>query len=159
SVPGTYTVTAAATTSSRELNSGNNTATTTLAVTAPSSSTTSAVVPSTAVPAPTTASSTSAATTTSSSPTVPTLKYKAYMDGLLTSYDSTATASASTLDEGEYERFAWIIDGVTAMFEGTNDASYIIKALSWVELMKATAAVVDVQGNLNWAGSWASPYS
>jgi hypothetical protein len=87
------------------------------------------------------------------------LKYQLYMDAVVAANDVQLRAlSLSGSDEG-YEVLGWVIDGTTAMFEGSRDPSYIIRTLTWVENMKSTATVVDSDGYLNWAGSWKSPYS
>jgi hypothetical protein len=131
SVPGTYTVMASASTSSQEVSTANNTTTATLLVT----------------PTPTAPSASSCT------------KYQSFFDGTWTASRSTLESHAVSGDGMQYSRFAYALDGMAMMAEGTRQAKYIEQALTWAETVVSKATVVDKNGYRNWSGPWASPYS
>jgi hypothetical protein len=60
---------------------------------------------------------------------------------------------------GTYYTFSYVLDGTLSMYLGTQDPTYLKRVLAWSETMVAQATVVDSNGDRNWAGPWASPYS
>jgi hypothetical protein len=86
-------------------------------------------------------------------------KYQPFFDQLLTTYRSALDRYASSGDGRQYSTFAYALDAVAMMAEGTRQAKYIEQALDWAEAVIAEATVIDRNGYRNWPGPWESPYA
>jgi len=59
----------------------------------------------------------------------------------------------------EYYNFDYALGAGVAMWETTKDFKYADLALGWAENMVKAARIIDKNGNRNWSGEWASPYT
>jgi hypothetical protein len=74
--------------------------------------------------------------------------------------DKAMFASMAASNWGDtYFTFQYPFAATLSMYEATKDLKYLQRALSWGQSMVSVASVIDNNGNKNWAGVWASPYS
>ena len=68
------------------------------------------------------------------------------------SYDSMASSGVGE----KYYTLQYVLTGTLAMYEATNDAKYLERALSWAETMVSKATIRDSDGYLHWSGPWSA---
>jgi hypothetical protein len=85
--------------------------------------------------------------------------YKAAFDAVYTAYSGEFDTLVASGDGETYYTFSYVLDGTISMYLGTKDETYLARALAWSETMLAKATIVDSNGDRNWSGPWASPYS
>jgi hypothetical protein len=81
-------------------------------------------------------------------------------------YDSEYAQNKATYDSysssgvgRDYYTFQYPFGATISMFEATKDVKYLQRALTWGQNMVSAATIIDNNGNKNWSGDWASPYS
>lgn len=85
--------------------------------------------------------------------------YKAEFDLEHTAQSATWDALVASGTGANYFNFQYVLDGTVSVYEGTRETNYINRALVWCETMVSKAAIFDTNGQRNWSGTWASPYS
>lgn len=85
--------------------------------------------------------------------------YQAVYDAEYQNNQATLDAMAVSDNGDTYYTFQYVFGGTLSMYEATKDVKYLERALIWAETMVSKATTIDSNGNRNWSGTWASPYS
>lgn len=85
--------------------------------------------------------------------------YKGVYDGEYTTNQATYDFYAASNDGENYYTFQPTLASTLSMYEATGDTNYLQRALTWGQTMVSAATIIDSNGNKNWSGDWASPYS